>query len=250
MSTEIIDKAAKIVRLTKKNYTAAIILAAGTSSRMGKGINKQLYQLRGVPVLARTLLAYERCPLIREIVVVGAKQNLDEIAEICQLFNISKMTKIVEGGNTRQESAICGMRALSEKAAYVAIADGARCLTTPVQIARVCAAAYRHQAASAAHKVTDTIKRTTPMGMSQATVDRTNLWQAQTPQVFNVSLYLAAIHRSVRDRFIATDDNALIEHLGYRVYMVECGVENLKITTPLDLPLAEAIVAYREASQK
>ena len=250
MSIETIKMAAEAVRLTKENYTAAIILAAGSSTRMGKDVNKQLTQLRGIPVLARTLMAYESCVVIREIVIVAAEKDFKEIQKIVKDYKISKMTKLVEGGSTRQASAICGMRAISEEARFVAIADGARCLTTPWQIANVCLHAYRHNAASAAHKVSDTIKRANAIGMSQATIDRTNLWQAQTPQIFHTSLYTAALHRATKDRFVATDDNALIEHLGYRVCMVECGLQNIKITTPDDLPLAEAILAYREAEKK
>ena len=248
MNTEIIETAAEAVRLTKQNYTAAVILAAGSSTRMGVNVNKQLTLLGGDPVLAHTLMAYQKTLLIREIVVVAAKRDIERVKKLCKQYEITKLTQVVAGGKTRQESAICGVRALSEKAKYVAIADGARCLTTPLQITNVCLHAYRHKAASAAHKVSDTIKRANASGMSQETIDRTKLWQAQTPQVFHTALYLAALHRAIKDRFVATDDNALIEHLGYRVCLVECGVQNIKITTPVDLPLAEAILAHRKAS--
>ena len=242
-----IELAAKAVRLAKYNYTAAIILAAGSSTRMGLNVNKQFERLRGIPVLAHTLKAYENCPVIREIIVVSSAKSIKLVEDLVKAYGITKVTRVVAGGQTRQASAICGLRAVSDKAHFVAIADGARCLTTPMQIANVCLHAYRHNAASAAHKVTDTIKRANAAGMSQATVDRAKLWQAQTPQVFHTALYTAALHRAVKERFVATDDNALIENLGYRVCMVECGLQNIKITTPDDLPLAEAILAYREA---
>ena len=100
-------------------------------------------------------------------------------------------------------------------------------------------------AASAAHQVTDTVKRTTTLGMTRETVDRNNLWQAQTPQIFHTSLYTAALYQAEKDGFSVTDDNSLIEHLGYQVRMVECGLQNIKITTAEDLPLAEAILEYR-----
>ena len=155
------------------------------------------------------------------------------------------MTHIVAGGSSRQESAKNGMSKLSDKVRYVAIADGARCLTTPEQIAKVCLRAYRYQAASAAHLISDTVKRTNAVGMTKETVDRNNLWQAQTPQIFHHSLYIAALARAQSDNYSVTDDNSLVEHLGYQVRMVECGRENIKITTADDLGLAEAILQYR-----
>ena len=234
-----------LLRTAKKNYTAAIIVAAGNSTRMGNNINKQLEPLCGIPVLAHTLMAYQKCMLIREIVVVTRPQDFNAVYELRAKYGIKKMTHIVAGGATRQESAKNGMSKLSDQVRYVAIGDGARCLITPEQIAKVCLRAYRFQAASAAHLIDDTVKRTTTGGMTTQTVDRKNLWQAQTPQVFHHSLYIAALARAQSDGFQVTDDNSLIEHLGYRVRMVECGRENIKITTAADLPMAEAILEYR-----
>ena len=233
------------LRTAKRNYTAAIILAAGNSTRMGKNVNKQLEPLCGVPVLAHTLQAYQKCALIREIVVVTRPQDFDAVYKLRGEYGITKMTHIVAGGSSRQESAKNGMSKLSDKVRYVAIADGARCLTTPEQIAKVCLRAYRYQAASAAHLISDTVKRTNAVGMTKETVDRNNLWQAQTPQIFHHSLYIAALARAQSDNYSVTDDNSLVEHLGYQVRVVECGRENIKITTADDLGLAEAILQYR-----
>ena len=234
-----------LASLRKERTTAAIILAAGNSTRMGGKINKQLYQINGVPVLAHTLMAYQKCALIHEIIVVTRPEDFEAVAEMRNRYGIKKLHHLVAGGATRQESAANGMRKVGEHIRYVAIADGARCLITPEQIAKVCVFAYRHRAASAAHQISDTVKRTNSMGMTRETVDRTHLWQAQTPQIFHTSLYLAALYRAKKDKFEVTDDNSLIEHLGYRVKMVECGRENLKITTPDDLALAEAILDRR-----
>lgn len=232
------------------NRTAAVILAAGNSTRMGKGVNKQFQKLCGVPVLAHTLLAYQRCALIREIVVVTRPQDFQEIYRIAKTYKIKKLRHIVAGGASRQESAERGLEKLDADVKYVAIADGARCLTTPEQIARVCLRAYRQKAASAAHLISDTVKRANSLGVVKATVDRTGLWQVQTPQVFHTSLYTAALYRAKADGVSVTDDNSLIEHLGYRVQLVECGMENLKITTPADLAMAEAILTYREGQKQ
>ena len=241
---ETIDAVHLTARAITKTYTAALSLAAGSSTRMG-GINKQMETLCDIPVLAHTLMAYQKCPLIAEIVVVTRAQDVDTVRSLAQEYGIAKLTHVVTGGSSRQESAANGMRVLDERVKYVAIADGARCLITPMQIARVCIHAYRYRAASAAHKVSDTVKRANKMGMTKETVDRTDLWQAQTPQIFHVALYKAALYRAKHDEFTATDDNALIEHMGYQVSLVECGTQNIKITTPEDLPLAEAILTYR-----
>ena len=231
-------------------HTAAIILAAGNSTRMGKGINKQLQLVNGTPVLAHTLLAYQRCALIQDILIVARPQDFEEIFQICKTYKIKKLRHLVMGGSTRQESAANGMAKIGENVKYVAIADGARCLVTPEMITKVCLRAYRQKAASAAHLVSDTVKRATALGKVKETVDRKGLWQVQTPQIFHSSLYTAALARAEADHFTATDDNALVEHLGYQIRLVECGRENLKITTPEDLALAEAILQYREAHKK
>ena len=231
-----------------REKTAAVILAAGSSHRM-KGQNKQLLTVDGIPVLARTLLAYEACPLISEIVVVARKSEFATIAEWKEAYRIKKLKKLVTGGATRQASAANGVRVLDASVRYYAIADGARCLIRPEEITDVCFAAYQYHAASAAHRVEDSFKRADAKGLVESTVDRENLWQVQTPQVFHYALYHAALSRAERDGITVTDDNALIEHLGYRVKLVECGKENIKITTPEDPRLAEAILAMRKEMQ-
>lgn len=228
-----------------KNKTAAVILAAGSSTRMGTDGSKQLMMLGGMPVLARTLLAYEHCPLISEIVVVARKSDFDAIAAMKKTYKITKFKKLVTGGATRQASAAIGVGQLDASVRYYAIADGARCLIRPEDVTEVCYAAYRHHAASAAHRVQDSVKRANAQNMVKETVDRDGLWLVQTPQVFHSVLYHAALARAKQDGITVTDDNALIEHLGFSVKLIECGAENLKLTTPADLPLAEAILGGR-----
>ena len=224
--------------------TAAVILAAGDSKRMGN-INKLFYQVGGIPVLAHTLIAYQKAPLIREIVVVAKPEDFGKIQELKRKYGISKLTQLANGGETRQESAKNGIEKLGKDVKYVAIADGARCLTTPTQITKVCLSAYRQMAACAAHKVTDTVKRATVLHNTTETIDRSDLWEMQTPQVFNTALYQAAMIRAEENKLTATDDATLIEGLGYRVHLIECGIGNIKITTVEDIPFAEAILAYR-----
>ena len=231
--------------LRAEYYTTALILAAGSSSRMGGKTSKQFLSVNGTPVLARTLIAYQKCLLIREIVVAARKEDLRAVAALAEQYGITKCKKVVVGGSDRAESARLALNAVSTDTRFIAVADGARCLTTPIQIARVCACAYQNKAASAACPVVDTVKRTGVLGNVKETVDRENLWTVQTPQVFHLSLYAAATARAEADGFSPTDDNGLIEHLGYGVRLVDCGRENIKITTPADIRLAEAILAAR-----
>lgn len=227
-----------------ESNTAAVILAAGSSKRM-VSIDKLFYLINGVPVLAHTLMAYQKCPLIGEIVVVAKPADYERINAIKIKYGISKLTKFAKGGETRQISARNGVNALGDNIKYVAIADGARCLTTPTQIAKVCLSAYNHMAACAAHKVSDTVKRTTVLANTTETIDRNNLWEMQTPQVFHSSLYKAAMLKARDNGTAVTDDASLVEHLGYRVHLVECGVGNIKLTTLEDLPFAQAVLTYR-----
>lgn len=228
-----------------KNKTAALILAAGNSTRMGGKQSKQFLTLDGIPVLAHTLLAYQRSPLIAEIVIAAREGEVDRVVEICDRFHITKLRAVVFGGTTRQESALRAFSVIGEDIRFVAIADGARCLITPDEIDNVCIAAYRKKAASAGARIVGTVKRTNTAGAVLETLDREALWEAQTPQVFHIALYAAAQHRAAADGFVGTDDNELVEHLGYRVMMVECGRENIKITTPTDIKIADAILAAR-----
>lgn len=229
-----------------KTATAAVILAAGSSTRMGKGQNKQFMEVDGIPVLAHTLMAYQKCDFIRQIIVVAQQNDFETILALRKIYKIDKLNKLVVGGNTRQESAKRGVAHVSPSMRYVAIADGARCLITTQQIDRVCLRAFEFKAASAGHELTSSIKRTNSLGTVSESLDRENLWEAQTPQVFHTSLYNAALHKAMVDDFKATDDNALIENLGYQIKMVECGIENIKITKPEDLKFAEAIIAFRK----
>ena len=229
--------------------TAAVILAAGDSKRMGS-INKMFFNINGTPVLAHSMIAYQKCPLIREIVVVAKPEDFAKIQELAAKYGITKLSHVVAGGETRQQSAKNGIEKLADEVKYVAIADGARCLTTPTQITKVCLSAYRQMAACAAHKVTDTVKRATVLHNTTETIDRKDLWEMQTPQVFHTSLYKAAMLKAVDTNLEATDDATLVESIGYRVHLIECGVGNVKITTIEDLPLAEAVLNYRTRNKQ
>lgn len=239
-----------VIKPRPREETAALILAAGNSTRMGGGTSKQLLPLCGVPVLAYTLLAYQASPCISEIIVAARPCDYDAIAEIRHDYRITKLHTVVCGGKDRQESAQRAFAKIGKQIRYVAIADGARCLTTVDEITAVCSEAYRHRAASAAQRVVGTVKRTTARGSVKETVNRENLWEAQTPQVFHVALYAAALRKAEQDGERMTDDNAMVERLGCKVRLVECSKENMKITTPEDLRLATAIISMRMAEME
>jgi 2-C-methyl-D-erythritol 4-phosphate cytidylyltransferase len=138
-----------------------------------------------------------------------------------------------------------GLRAINDKWKYVAIADGARCLITPAQITTVCRLAYKYGAATAAHKSTDTVKIADKKGFIESTADRETVWLAQTPQVFKTKLYRAAAYTALKKEYEATDDNMLVEYVKHPVRLVECGANNIKITTVDDLAVASAVIEER-----
>lgn len=222
--------------------TAAIIVAAGRSTRMG-GISKQFAELCGKPVLAHTLLAFEACRHIDEIVVVIRPEDEARTRELAARYGIRKLGAVVHGGETRMDSVKRGFAAIGKRIRYVAIHDGARCLVTPEMIGSVLREAYRHRAATAASPVTDTVKLINRRGYIERTIDRDRVLLAQTPQVFHVDLYTAALTDTETHTF--TDDNQLMEYIRVPVKPVNCGAENLKITTREDLDRAAYILARR-----
>ena len=137
------------------------------------------------------------------------------------------------------------MNLVDKKSKFVAIADGARCLITPDQINSVCRAAYKYKAATAAHRSTDTVKIADKKGFIDSTADRNTVWLAQTPQVFRTKLYRAAAYSALKDGVKGTDDNSLVEFIGHPIRLVECGSQNIKITTQEDMAIAEGVLKSR-----
>ena len=228
-------------------FTSAIVVCAGNSTRMGGKSSKQLLELNGKPVLAHTLAAFENAKCISEIILVARAADMAAIWELVEKYGITKVREITKGGDTRAASVRRGFRVIDEKARFVAIHDGARCLITPEQIRKVCRAAYRHRAATAACPVTDTVKLANRRGFIDKTIDRDKIFLAQTPQVFHADLYRAAL-ANVKDDSL-TDDNQLMEKVRHPVKLVDTGKDNLKITTPDDVARAAFILAQREVQQ-
>lgn len=230
-----------------KNFTSAIIAAAGLSERFGGTKTKQMTKLCGTPVLVHTLKAFENTECIHEIIIVARENEVSYWEEACKEHQITKLSKIVVGSDTRQKSVMKGFEAIDERSKFVAIADGARCLITPEQITSVCRSAYKYKAATAAHRATDTVKIADSKGFVDTTADRNSVWLAQTPQVFKTKLYRAAAVMAVEKKFEGTDDNSLVEFVGHPIRLVECGAQNIKITTYDDLAAARGILKARKA---
>ena len=214
---------------------------------MGGKTSKQLLEINGSPVLAHTLLAFQKAKCIDEIVIVARAEDISAIWALAEQYGITKVKEITKGGDTRAASVRRGFRLIDVKSRFVAIHDGARCLITPEQIKKVCRTAYRLRAATAASPVTDTVKLSTKRRYIDKTVDRDLVWLVQTPQVFHADLYRAALAKVDDDRI--TDDNQLMERVHHPVKLVDTGKDNLKITTPDDIARAEFILAQREVQK-
>lgn len=224
-------------------FVSAIIVSAGSSSRMG-GVNKQFLEIGGIPVIAHSIKAFMNCNLIDEILVVTREEDISTIKQLAEKYDFSKVTAIVSGGETRQRSVINGLKMISDKADYIAIHDGARPLVTEKVIKDTIAVAIKTGAATTGVKVIDTIKCVDDKNVILSTPDRAFLRAVQTPQIFNKKLYLDAV-LNVKNSDNFTDDCKLIEAFGHKVTIVDGDYENIKITTPNDVVVAEAYFSKR-----
>ena len=230
-------------RKKAKPHCSAVILAAGSSTRMGG--DKLMMNLGETPVLARTLKAFERSPLVDEIVVVTKMDQLQETADLCKKFGIEKVKRVIAGGSTRTESALCGVSEVSKSARLIAIHDGARPLVTEELILRTVYAADEYMAAAPAVHSVDTLKAVDAEGKIVGTVDRETTVRIQTPQVFRAELIKGALTKAVEKNLTLTDDCAAAEMMGVRAMTVLGDENNLKITTPRDMLFAAEILKER-----
>ena len=222
---------------------SAVIVAAGSARRM-EGIDKVLAPLGELPVLVHTLYAFQDCAAVEEIVVVTREDLLVEVGRLCKDFTFDKVTKVIVGGAERIHSVQAGLREISAQAELIAIHDGARPLVSQEIIQEAVSAAAAGGAAAPAVALTDTIKRAEG-GRTAETVDRSSLWAVQTPQVFEAGLIRGAVQKALEDGELLTDDCGAVERLGMPVTLTRGSRENLKITTPLDLIVGEAILQAR-----
>jgi 2-C-methyl-D-erythritol 4-phosphate cytidylyltransferase len=222
--------------------TTALIVAAGSSVRFGGPVPKQFVAVAGLPLLAWTLVRFEKAQSIHDIVLVVAEEHLSHVSEsIADGKRPTKVVKAISGGSTRQQSVLKGLENLPELTQLVAIHDGARPLTSPHDIDAVVQAAEFEKAAILASRVPDTVKRVADDHIL-STLNRDDLWLAQTPQVFERELILAAHRRAAREGIDVTDDAALVEAAGHKVRIVESTSPNMKVTTRDDLRVVEALL--------
>ena len=221
---------------TGNQRVGAVIVAAGSSRRMG-GVDKAFALLGEKPILARVVDTFQRCNPIDQIIVVLSEQNLERGKQLVAEQGWSKVVDVCAGGRRRQDSVATGLRRLSN-CDWVVIHDGARPLVTVDLINRGLEAAKETGGAVAAVPVTDTIKLAGDDRIVRQTPPRQNLWAVQTPQVFCIDIVTEAYSRANGD---VTDDASLVEQLGYRVKLYMGAYDNIKITTPDDLALAEVL---------
>ena len=224
--------------------TVAIIPAGGAGHRLGSSIAKQYLLLDGVPVLARTLKIFQQAKIINDIILVVPEDDLISVKkQILDKYDLTKVIAIVAGGRQRQDSVRNGLSAIVDRCDVVVIHDGVRPLLTEEMISKVVAAAKSDGASSMGVKVKDTVKQTTNSSdLIVATLPRNNLWLTQTPQAFAFDILQKAYAAAVSDEFYGTDDASLIERIGLKVKMIAGSYENIKITTPEDLIIAEAFI--------
>jgi len=219
----------------------AIIVAAGKSTRMGSGVDKTFLSLVNKPVVAWSLLAFERCPDINRIVLVVRKDQQVAAKAVGKMFGISKLVKIVPGGNKRQESVAAGLAACDIDTRTVVIHDGARSMITPDVISEVVKQAARGGASTVGRKMVDTVKRVEKGVTITETVDREKLWMVQTPQAFQMKVLRDAL-KNLGDREV-TDECQAVELAGGAVKIFESLKPNFKITMPEDIQLVSKLLS-------
>ena len=232
----------------KGGKCCALIAAAGVGSRMNCEGSKVLLPIGNKPVLVLTLEAFQACRSIDSVVVVTRHEDIFYIAELCKKYNLQKVNTVVAGGKTRTDSVKEGLSHIDESFKYVAVHDGARPFITPKCIDDVVLAAKEYGAAAAGVHVLDTVKKCDAQIFILETVDRRDLWFVQTPQVFERGLLISAYDNTEKNNIEITDDCMAVESLNIKIKMVECGYENIKITTPFDLITAQKIIKLRGES--
>ena len=220
----------------------AIIVAAGKSERMGTGTDKAFLNLGPKPVLAWSLLAFERCTDVDQIVVVVRKDQIVATKALVRMFGISKIRTVVAGGQKRQDSVMNGLKEVDSDTRIVVIHDGARPCVKPETIAETVKVSKRTGAAVIGCHIWDTVKYVEKGTTVSRTEDRSKLWAVQTPQAFSASVIRRAYAEVVKKNVDVTDDASAVELIGEPVKIVESNVPNLKITTVEDLRVAAGVV--------
>lgn len=234
----------KMFGFLKKDKTkmSAIVVAAGNSTRMGKNVNKIFLNIFSKPVLYYSLKEFQKTSYINEIIVVTKEEDIPAVTELAKKYKIRKLTSVVKGGETRRDSVKCGLDAVTD-ADYIIIHDGARPCITANEINITAEMAKKYGAAALGCKTVDTLKTVDENGFIKGTVDRSSLWQVQTPQIFKADIIKEAYNLPDDG---ATDDCMVVEKTGTKIFMVQGSMANIKITTNDDIYLAMAILQSRK----
>lgn len=246
-----VERALGILSVFKKKaeerrpFCTAVVPAAGNASRM-QGIDKILAFMGDRPVLAHTLTALNNCPRIDEIIVATREDLIVPISNLCKDYGLDKVKTIVKGGKDRAESIRNGLQEASPQRQLVAIHDGARPLVSQELLDEVIQTAAKTGAAAPACPIKDTVKRSFDGHIVKETVDRSQLYGVQTPQVFDADFISAALQYCEEHEIAITDDCSAAEVMGKQVILTQGSYENIKITTPVDLIIGEAILKWRE----
>lgn len=219
-----------------------VVAAAGQGKRMRKGFNKQFIQLGDRPILMHTLQAFEHMSSVEQIVVVTSAGDIAKCEALCRSYNVRKVTDVVAGGKTRQDSVRIGLNKV--RTDWVLVHDGARPFVSEEMVNELLESAQKHGAAVLGVPVKDTIKKVNVDGIIEETPERKSMWAVQTPQAFRLSELKRAHARAREEELAATDDAMLMEHLGFDVRIVRGDYYNIKITTPEDLWFAESILQH------
>lgn len=237
------SRLADSIRNMSHKFCTAVVLAAGSSTRMEH--DKLRLDILGKSVMERSLTVLDSSPAVDEIIIVTRQDRLEEMASLAHSAGIKKLTKVLIGGSTRTESALAGVSEADNRARIICIHDAARPFVTHEIIAECVHQAALYYAACPVIPVKDTI-RVAENGVAVLTPLRENTFAVQTPQAFDADIIKAALTAAVRDGKTYTDDCAAVEAMGVKVRITKGSEENIKITTPMDIPLAESIARRKE----
>ncbi len=237
MTTETVLKYTTLTE-TDSNKVSVIVVCGGSSSRMG-GVDKMLYEVKGIPVCIRSCLKFQSNKNISDIVIVTKAENILKMQQLCETFKLTKVTDIIEGGNCRQQSVANGLKQISSDTDIILIHDGARPFVTNECIERVIEKAREYSAVTCAVPLKDTVKTVRDDGLVTATPERSTLQSVQTPQGFKFELYKSAVESNLENLEKFTDDCSIVEAFGFPVYTCLGDYKNIKITTAEDLKIAE-----------
>jgi len=224
----------------------ALIPAAGMGKRMGQKVAKQFLPLGDRPMLAHTLMAFQRASAIDEIIPILSQEDMEFcLREVIERYHITKVKTLVVGGKERQDSVYNGLMKLEDETGVALVHDGVRPFITQEMIAEAVELAKKGECAVVGVPLKDTVKEVGSDGRVKNTLDRNRLWAIQTPQAFPLGLLKRAYAEAYRHTYYATDDATLVERIGTKVRVIMGSYENIKITTPEDLILAEEILKRR-----